>query len=95
MKLDNRVPVMHITATFLVKGSGRPLNGTEYSARLYDKDLIRDDFIEVSRLSAEGVAAFTLYTKNISSPDSPRETRPDLYVVIEKYGEEIFRTLWP
>jgi hypothetical protein len=92
MKLDNRAPVMHIKASFMIKGSGRLLNGTEYSARLYDKDLIKDDFIEVSSLSAEGEVAFTLHTKNIAGWDSPGETKPDLYIVLEKYGEEIFRT---
>ena len=92
MKLDNRVPVMHIKANFMIKGSGRPLNGTEYRARLYDKDLIKDDFIEVSSLSAEGEVAFTLHTKNIAGWDSPGETKPDLYIVLERFGAEIFRT---
>jgi len=88
----NRVPIMHITATFLYKGSSRPINSSEFTARLYDRDIFDDDFIEITHLTPEGVTKFTINPEVIRGWDSWLETKPDLYILLERLGEKVFST---
>lgn len=77
---------------FVEKGSRRPLTGPAFKARFYDRDLIRDNRLGESALDAGGSAAVVVSSASFKSLDSPGETRPDVYCVLEKDGQAIFRT---
>lgn len=72
--------------------NGNPLTGPEYSARLYDKDRFFDDKLGKARLDSGGRGSFLISVADIKSIDSPDERTPDLYFVLEKDDEEIFRS---
>lgn len=71
---------------------GNPLTGPEYSVRLFDKDRFFDDRLGKGSLDADGSTSFLVSVADIKSFDSPDERTPDLYFVLEKKGEEIFRS---
>ena len=61
--------------------------------KLWDEDLFVDDFIGSTTMNDQGhvVFQFPLFER-IRSWDSPFEIRPDLYIVVEKDGEEIYKS---
>jgi len=71
---------------------GSPLSGDNYSVTLLDKDRFFDDKLGESRLSVAGVAEFLITVADILSFDSAGERTPDLYFVVRKDGNEIFRS---
>ena len=71
---------------------GNPLTGEEFSVSLRDKDRFFDDKLGSSRLDTKGNAEFIIFVADIISIDSPAERTPDLYFVVYKDGEEIFRS---
>jgi hypothetical protein len=83
--------LFNIIATF-EDSEGNPLTGPEYSVRLYDKDLFFDDKLGKGILDADGNVSFLVSVADIKSIDSPDERTPDLYFVLEKKGQEIFRS---
>lgn len=80
-----------VTASFL-NAEGLPLNGSEYSVSLLDKDHFFNDKLGTGALSNDGVAEFLFSVADIFSIDSPGERTPDIYFVLEKSGREIFRS---
>ena len=82
---------IEITASFVAKGGDTPLTGAGYEFRLYEKDLMEDDFLGVSLLDAQGKAkvAFTHAAfKDLLNP----ETQPDLYFAVYKGDALIFQS---
>ena len=71
---------------------GNPLTGNEYTVRLYDEDRYFDDKLGKSQLDINGNAEFLFSVADIFSIDSLGERTPDLYFVVEKDGNEIFRS---
>lgn len=71
---------------------GYPLTGDDYEVALLDKDRYFDDKLGKSALSPEGEAEFLITAADILSIDSAGETTPDLYFVVRKGGEEVFRS---
>ncbi len=69
-----------------------PLTGAAYAVGLRDKDRFFDDKLGVSTLNSAGEAEFMFAPADILSIDSIGETRPDLYFVVWKDGDEIFRS---
>ena len=80
-----------IKVRLIAKGSDTPLNGDDYSVRLYDKDLFNDDFLGLNHLNEEGIAEFSISQDDFSSPFN-METKPDFYFVVYKKDQEIFRS---
>ena len=72
--------------------NGSPLVGDEYSVALLDEDRFFDDKLGEVGLNADGVAEFLVAAADILSFDSRGEQTPDLYFVIRKDGDEIFRS---
>lgn len=72
--------------------NGSPLRGDGYSVALLDEDRFFDDRLGETRLSADGVAEFLVSAADILSFDSAGERTPDLYFVVRKDGDEIFRS---
>jgi hypothetical protein len=71
---------------------GKPLTGSGYEVRLFDRDRLFDDKLGSSALRADGTAAFLFSVADIFSFDSPAERKPDIYFILQKDGEEVFRS---
>jgi hypothetical protein len=65
---------------------GAPLAGPQYVARLYDDDVLRDDFLGKSRLDPGGQAQFTFPL------DESGEAKPDLYLALRVGDRQILQT---
>lgn len=83
--------IFKVNASFQT-ANGDPLTGDEYSVGLRDEDRFFDDKLGVSKLSPAGAAEFLIFAADILSFDSAGERTPDLYFVVEKGGEEVFRS---
>jgi hypothetical protein len=77
--------LIKVIARFVNKKTGEPLTGENYKVRLYDNDVVSDDFLGEGKLGGEGVVEFLADLGRASSPDSPAEKKPDLY--FEVYSE--------
>ncbi len=83
--------IYKVTATFQ-NTSGGPVTGQGIEAGLRDKDRFFDDKLGVCTLNSRGEAEFIFTAEDIDSIDSRGETRPDLYFVLWRNGEEIFQS---
>ena len=72
--------------------NGIPFYGEGYSVALLDEDRYFDEKLGEAELNAAGVAEFLIAAADILSFDSIGEKTPDLYFVVRKDGEEIFRS---
>lgn len=72
-------------ARFINKKTGEPVTGGNYKIRLYDNDVVSDDFLGEGTLNNDGVVEIVTDLGRATSPDSPTEKKPDLY--FEVYGE--------
>lgn len=84
--------IIHAQCTLLKKGNNTPLNENGVVVRLYDKDLVNDDFLGEAVPDADGVARFTFTEKDLRSADSPFERLGDLYFVVRINGSEVYRS---
>lgn len=83
--------LFRVVATFQ-DSDGNPLTGPDYEVRLFDRDRLFDDKLGSSPLSADGVAEFLFSVTDVFSIDSPAERRPDIYFILRKDGDEVFRS---
>ena len=83
--------IFKVRASFR-KSNGEPLTGKAYRVALRDKDPLFDDKLGKSGLDRDGVAEFLVFAADFLSIDSPNERTPDLYFIVEKDGDEIFRS---
>jgi hypothetical protein len=80
-----------VTARFIAKGSDAPVTGDAYSVRLYDKDLLSSDFLGESGLDANGYSVIS-FNHKVFGDIANLETFPDLYFVVYKNGEPVFKS---
>lgn len=71
---------------------GNPLKGNDLTVVLMDEDKFFDDKLDSAHLSPDGMAEFMIMSADIFSFDSRGERTPDLYFVVRKGGDEIFRS---
>ncbi|MBC8045846.1 MAG: hypothetical protein H7Y00_03570 [Fimbriimonadaceae bacterium] len=84
--------LIQVYVKFIHKHNAEPVHGGNYSARLYDKDILTDDFLGESKLNSEGKAHFKIDPKQYRTEDSLLETKPDFYITLLKEGLQIFKT---
>ena len=84
--------LIRVIAKFKHKSNGEPVVGSEYTAKLYDKDILVDDEMDDAHPNSEGSVDILCPLPLASSLDSPGELKPDLYFVLLKNGKEIFRS---
>lgn len=82
---------IEVKASFIRKGSDAPLTGAGYEFRLYEKDLMEDDYLGVSKLDENGVAKVSFKHKEYMDFLNP-ETNPDLYFALYKDESLIFQS---
>jgi len=87
----NKEMNIEVKVCLLSKGNGEPLTGTEYSVRLYDKDVFNDDYLGESVPDEEGVAKFLLSQGDFSQPLN-LDNKPDFYFVVYKNKQQIFKS---
>lgn len=93
--LNNWSPEIMITAKvrFLHRGSNHPVKGSQYTARLYDKDLFSDDdYLGHAQLNEEGEAHIHFYPTDITNHDLGFERIPDLYILLFNGNTVHFQT---
>ena len=85
---DMKIEVM---AGFITKGSDAPLTGSDYEMRLFEKDLMEDDYLGKSSLDANGVAKVSFKHADYMDFLNP-EINPDLYFALYKGEALIFQS---
>lgn len=87
----NKEMNIEVKVCLISKGNDEPLNGTEYSVRLYDKDVFNDDYLGESVPDEDGVAKFLLSQGDFSQPFN-LDNKPDFYFVVYKNKQQIFKS---
>lgn len=82
---------IEVKAGFIRKGTGSPLTGGAYEFRLYEKDLMEDDYLGKSRLDEEGVVRVSFKHGAYMDFLNP-EKNPDLYFALYKGDELVFQS---
>lgn len=83
--------IFKVIAEF-VDTDGNPLSGNDYSVILMDEDKYFDDKLGAKSLAADGTVEFLVATADILSFDSSGERTPDLYFVVRRDGDEVYRS---
>lgn len=71
--------LVKVIAEFTAGKTGEPIKDGTYRVRIYDNDVISDDFLAEGKLGPDGIIEIVLDLGKISSPDSPAEKKPDIY----------------
>jgi hypothetical protein len=87
----NKEMNIEVKVRLIGKGDDEPINGEDYSVRLYDKDVFNDDFLGESAPDEEGVAKF-LFSKGDFAKPANLDEKPDFYFVVYKNKEMIFKS---
>ena len=88
---DMPAEMFKVIATFTDE-NGAPLSGSDYTVVVMDDDKYFDDKLGAKPLSPDGTAEFLITVADILSFDSAGERTPDLYFVVRKGREEVFRS---
>ena len=67
----NKEMNIEVKVRLIRKGDDEPVTGSEYSVRLYDKDIFNDDFLGESIPDEEGLAKFLFSQGDFSKPIKP------------------------
>ena len=82
---------IEVKACFIRKGSDAPLTGSDYEFRLYEKDLMEDDYLGRSTLDDNGVAKISFKHGDYKDFLNP-EINPDLYFALYRGEALIFQS---
>jgi len=85
---DMKIEVM---ASFITKGTDAPLTGSDYEFRLFEKDLMEDDYLGKSPLDEKGVAKVSFKLSAFKDFLNP-EINPDLYFALYKGEALVFQS---
>lgn len=83
--------IFKVIATFTDE-NGAPLAGSDYSVVVLDDDKFFDDKLGAKPLGPDGTVEFLIAVADILSFDSSGERTPDLYFLVRKGDEEVFRS---
>ncbi|MBL0183149.1 MAG: hypothetical protein IPP96_12965 [Chitinophagaceae bacterium] len=82
---------IEVVARFIAKGSDAPLNGDNFEMRLFEKDLMEDDYLGRSPLDEDGVAKISFKHGDYKDFLNP-EINPDLYFALYRGEALIFQS---
>ena len=82
---------IEIKASFITKGSDAALTGADYEFRLFEKDLMEDDYLGKSALDENGTATVSFKHGDYMDFLNP-ETNPDLYFALYKGDALVFQS---
>ena len=87
--------VLIVGARFYEKKTNKPITGNSFVARVFDKDLFIDDPMGQDHLDSNGDMRLCCDLEDTTRRDGLlkiMEGRPEVYVVLEKNGKEVFRS---
>lgn len=82
---------IEVFARFIAKGTDGGLTGEAYTVRLFDKDIFENDFLGESGLDHNGYSKISFRPSAFGNAGN-LEKYPDLYFVLYKNGEVIFKS---
>ena len=82
---------IEVKASFITKGSDAPVTGADYEFRLFEKDLMEDDYLGKSALDENGTAKVSFKHGDYMDFLNP-ETNPDLYFALYKGDALVFQS---
>ncbi len=82
---------IEVLVRIITKGNDQPLTGSDYSLRLFDKDIFDDDYLGESGFDDKGVAHIRFTHSAFSDPGNWEE-RPDFYFVLLRSGVQFFQS---
>lgn len=82
---------IEVTARFIAKGTEVPLAGAGYEMRLFEKDLMEDDYLGRGSLDENGVANISFKQGDYKDFLNP-EINPDLYFALYHDEALIFQS---
>ena len=82
---------IEVKASFIGKGSDAPVTGSDYEFRLFEKDLMEDDYLGKSALDENGVAKVSFKHGDYMDFLNP-EVSPDLYFALYKGEALVFQS---
>lgn len=82
---------IEVKAGFISKGSDAALTGSNYEFRLFEKDLMEDDYLGKSGLDEQGIAKVSFKQKAFMDFLNP-EKNPDLYFALYNGDALIFQS---
>ncbi len=85
--------IVHLHLRLVDKNTGRAPDPTGLSVALFDRDVIKDDFLGQSTPDASGNATFAFSRSDFRSLDSPLEQYPDLYFKVFRDEVCIYQSL--
>lgn len=88
----NKEPDLIVTARFITKGNDKPLYGDVFTVRLYDRDIIDDDYLGESRLDEDGHIRIAFAHDAFVNDAAFKEAKPDFYFVVLQNGQSVFTT---
>ncbi len=86
----NKEPDLIVTARFITKGNDKPLYGDDFTVRLYDRDIIDDDYLGESRLDEQGHIRIAFAHDAFVNDAAFKEAKPDFYFVVLQNGRSVF-----
>ena len=87
----NKEMNIEVKVRLISKGDDEPVTGSQYSVRLYDKDIFNDDFLGESVPDEEGLAKFLFSQGDFSKPVH-LDKKPDFYFVVYKNDKPVFKS---
>lgn len=87
----NKEMNIEVKVRLIQKGDDEPVTGSEYSVRLYDKDIFNDDFLGESVPDEQGLAKFLFSQGDFSKPVK-LDKKPDFYFVVYKNNQPVFKS---
>lgn len=82
---------IEVQARFIAKGNDMPLKGNDYEMRLYEKDLMEDDYLGRGQLDNNGVAKVSFRHGDYKDFLNP-EVAPDLYFALFRGDILVFQS---
>lgn len=82
---------IQVIARFITKGNNQPVSGADYTVRLFDKDIIANEFLGESGLDGNGYAKISFLPSAFSNIAN-LETFPDLYFALYKNGDLVYKS---
>lgn len=83
---------LEVTARLIARGTDRPVTGSRYQVKLFDKDFFEDDYLGQSSPDHEGRVRFLFNPGSLDKNEPLKENSLDFYFLVYKDGKEIFRS---